>query len=594
MPSFKAPLRDMQFVYHELMADEGLGKLPGMDEFTPDLADAVLEEASKICETLLFPLNRPADEEGCHFENKEVKTARGFKEAYAQYVDGGWSALTAHTKHGGQGLPTMFYVLICEMLCASNLSFALYSELTHGAYKAIDRFGNDEVKTIFLPSLAEGRWSGTMCLTEPQCGTDLGLVRTKAVPQADGSFQLSGTKIFISCGEHDLTENIVHLVLARAADAPPGIKGISLFLVPKFLVNSDGSLGQRNDIYCGSIEHKMGIKASSTCTLNLENATGYLVGTLNKGMRAMFVMMNGARIGCGIQGLGLGEIAYQNAVEYARERLQGRALTGAKFPDKKADPIIVHPDVRRMLLTMRAFTEGGRAMCVWVASYMDKADRETDPAKRQEAEDFAALMTPIVKAFFTDLGTEVTNLGMQVYGGHGYIRENGMEQYARDARIAQLYEGTNGIQALDLVGRKLPMHTGRLLRGFFHQLDGYIDKKQSDKQLEAFVSPLDKSFRRLQKATLAIAQKGLINPNDAGAAAVEYLRLFGLVAMAFMWTRMAQIALTKQGGPESRFYKAKIDTARFFMEHLLPQTGGLFASIMAGSDSIMGFEDEAF
>lgn len=584
----------MQFVYHELMADEGLGKLPGMDEFTPDLADAVLEEASKICETLLFPLNRPADEEGCHFENKEVKTARGFKEAYAQYVDGGWSALTAHTKHGGQGLPTMFYVLICEMLCASNLSFALYSELTHGAYKAIDRFGNDEVKTIFLPSLAEGRWSGTMCLTEPQCGTDLGLVRTKAVPQADGSFQLSGTKIFISCGEHDLTENIVHLVLARAADAPPGIKGISLFLVPKFLVNSDGSLGQRNDIYCGSIEHKMGIKASSTCTLNLENATGYLVGTLNKGMRAMFVMMNGARIGCGIQGLGLGEIAYQNAVEYARERLQGRALTGAKFPDKKADPIIVHPDVRRMLLTMRAFTEGGRAMCVWVASYMDKADRETDPAKRQEAEDFAALMTPIVKAFFTDLGTEVTNLGMQVYGGHGYIRENGMEQYARDARIAQLYEGTNGIQALDLVGRKLPMHTGRLLRGFFHQLDGYIDKKQSDKQLEAFVSPLDKSFRRLQKATLAIAQKGLINPNDAGAAAVEYLRLFGLVAMAFMWTRMAQIALTKQGGPESRFYKAKIDTARFFMEHLLPQTGGLFASIMAGSDSIMGFEDEAF
>ena len=594
MATYKAPLRDMRFVYHELLKDEGLELLPGMEDLTPDLVDAVLEEASKICETLLFPLNRTGDEEGCFFENGEVKTPNGFKEAYAQYVEGGWPSLTADREVGGQGMLSVHYSLIGEMLCSSNLSFALYPELTHGAYNALKRFGSDTLKNTYLSNMVEGRWSGTMCLTEPHSGTDLGLVRTKAVLEDDGSYKLSGTKIFISAGEHDLTENIIHLVLARAPDAPKGIKGISLFLVPKYIVNSDGSLGARNDIFCGSIEHKMGIKASSTCTMNLENATGYLVGTLHQGMQAMFVMMNSARIGVGIQGLGIAEVAYQGAVEYARDRLQGRALTGAKYPDKAADPIIVHPDVRRMLLTMRAYTEGGRAMSAWVASYLDKSERETDLKKREQAEEFIALLTPVVKAFFTDIGTEVANLGVQVFGGHGYIRENGMEQYARDARIAQIYEGTNGIQALDLVGRKLPQGMGRLLRHFFHPVDAYITENLQDRQLEPFVLPLAKAFGRLQKATGAIAQRGLGNPDELGAAAVEYLRLFGLVAMAYMWVRMVQIAQTKLDTPEARFYQAKIDTARFFMEHLLPQTSALFSSIMAGSGSIMKFDDAAF
>lgn len=594
MASYQAPLRDMQFVYHELMQNAGVKNLPGMEAFTPELVNAILEEAAKICETLLFPLNRPADEEGCRFANGEVKTPAGFKEAYQQYIDGGWTALTAHPDHGGQGLPHILYVLICEMLCASNLSFALYTELSHGVYNVLRWFGGDQIKDTYISSLVNGRWSGTMCLTEPQCGTDLGLVRTKAVPQQDGSYKLNGTKIFISCGEHDLTENIIHLVLARTPDAPAGIKGISMFLVPKFLVNEDKSLGQRNRITCGSIEHKMGIKASSTCTMNLENATGFLVGSLHKGMRAMFVMMNGARVGCGIQGLGLAEVAHQNAVDYARHRLQGRALKGPKFPDSAADPIIVHADVRRMLLTMRAYTEGGRAMSVWVASHMDRAERETDPIKREHAEEFVALLTPIVKAFFTDFGTDVTNLGMQVFGGHGYIRENGMEQYARDARIAQIYEGTNGIQALDLVGRKLAMRNGRLLRRFFHPIDEYIEKNKSNKALEFFIAPLAKAFGKLQIATATIARKSLTNPDEAGAAAANYLRLFGFVAMAFMWVKMAEVALSKNASAEHAFYNAKIDTARFFIQHLLPQTSALFSSIMAGSDSIMGFNDEAF
>jgi butyryl-CoA dehydrogenase len=433
-----------------------------------------------------------------------------------------------------------------------------------------------------------------MCLTEPQCGTDLGLLRTKAVPQPDGSYRLTGNKIFISGGEQDLSENIIQMVLARAPDAPPGVKGISLFLVPKFLVNPDGSLGPRNRIFCTAIEHKMGIKGSSTCSLSLEDATGYLIGDLHKGLRAMFVMMNSARLEVGLQGLGLGEVAYQNAAAYAKERLQGRALTGPKNPGKPADPLIVHPDVRRMLLTMRAYTEGMRSMSAWVGAQLDKENRHPDPGIRQQAEDFVALLTPVVKAFFTDLGFETANLAMQVYGGHGYIREHGIEQFVRDARIAQIYEGANGIQALDLVGRKLPAHAGRYLRSFFHPVQRYLDERTGQAQLAFVTEPLAKAFGRLQRATAFIAERSLADPNEAGAAAYDYLHLFGLTTMAYCWARMAEIAQGKIKDDTTGFYQAKLDTARFFMERILPRTSGLFSAILSGSGSIMDFKDEAF
>jgi alkylation response protein AidB-like acyl-CoA dehydrogenase len=594
MASYRAPLRDLRFVYHELLADERIQALPGFEEVSPELIDAILEEAGKFFADTLFPLNRSGDEEGCHFNEGVVTTPQGFKEAYRQYMEGGWPALASDPAYGGQGLPESLQTLVGEMLCASNLSFAIYTDLTHGAYHLLSKVASDEIKDRFLPKLVEGRWSGTMCLTEPQCGTDLGMLRTKAVPQPDGSYKLTGNKIFISAGEHDLTENIIHMVLARTPDAPPGIKGISLFLVPKYRVGADGGLGQRNGVYCGSIEHKMGIKASSTCSINLEDATGYLIGDRHKGMRAMFVMMNSARLGVGIQGLGLAEVAYQNAVRYARERLQGRALTGAQFPEKPADPIIVHPDVRRMLLTMRAYTEGARALSTWVAAQLDKENRHPDPDVRQQAEDFVALLTPVIKALLTDIAMEVANLGVQVFGGHGYIRENGMEQTVRDARITQIYEGTNGIQAMDLVGRKLSVHTGRYLRSFFHPLAAYLDERAQRPELAFLIDPLAKAFGRLQRATATIAMKSLENPNEAGAAAYDYLRLFGHVAMGYMWARMAEIAQQKLGQGEDGFYQAKIDTARFFTERLLPQTGALFASIMAGSKTMMSFPDDAF
>jgi Acyl-CoA dehydrogenases len=594
MATYKAPIADMRFVLHELLGREKLEELPGFDDLTTELIDAILEEAGKICETLLFPLNRSGDEEGCHFQDGKVKTPKGLKEAYASYIHGGWMALACDPKYGGQGLPHTLSFMVEEMICASNLSFSTYSGLTQGAYRAISAHASEALKDLYLPKLAQGTWSGTMCLTEPQCGTDLGLVRTKAVPQDDGSYKVTGTKIFISAGEHDLTENIVHLVLARTPNAPEGIKGISLFLIPKFHVHPDGSLGERNGVSCGSIEHKMGLKASSTCVINFDEASGYLIGNLHKGMRTMFTMMNAARLAVGFQGLGVAVAAYQSAVHYARERLQGRSLSGAKQPDKPADPIIVHPDVRRMLLTMRAYTEGARAMGIWVATHIDRAERHSDPAVRQEAEDFIALLTPVVKAFFTDLGFELCNLGMQVFGGHGYIREHGMEQYVRDARIAQIYEGTNGIQALDLVGRKLPAHTGRYLRRFFHPVQAYIGKHQQNPELQVFIQPLAKALGRLQQATGYIAQQGLKDPEEAAAAATEYLRLFGLVAMAYLWARMAEIALSRRDSDDTGFYQAKVDTARFYMERLLPQSSSLFAAIMAGGGTMMNFKEAAF
>jgi alkylation response protein AidB-like acyl-CoA dehydrogenase len=596
MTTYSAPLRDMRFVLHELLEVERLAELPGYQEATTDLIDAVLEESARLAENVLFPLNRPGDEQGCSFENGVVRTPKGFKEAYNQFREGGWIGVTAAPAFGGQGLPTLLHTAVAEMACSANLAFSTYPGLSMGACHAIEHHADDALKALYLPRLIDGRWSGTMCLTEPQCGTDLGLIRTRAAPNDDGSYAVTGTKIFISAGEHDLTENIVHLVLARLPDAPKGIKGISLFLVPKFLPK-DGAPGPRNGVRCGGIEHKMGIKASATCVMNFEQATGWLVGEPHRGMRAMFTMMNDARLVVGVQGLGIAETAYQSAVAYARERLQGRALSGTKEPDKPADPILVHPDVRRMLLTMRAFTEGARALAGWVGQSIDRAKKHPEPEAGKTAEDFVALMTPIIKAYFTDQGSACASLGIQVMGGHGYIREWGMEQLLRDARIAQLYEGANGIQALDLVGRKLPAHFGRYLRTFFHPVMGFIEQHQADQAMAEFVLPLAKAFARLQQITLHVAQQGLKNPDEAGAASSDYLRLFALVAMAYVWARMAQIAQARLAGgtaDDPAFYQAKINTARFFMTKLLPESGALFAQIMAGSAPVMEFEDAAF
>jgi alkylation response protein AidB-like acyl-CoA dehydrogenase len=596
MTTYKAPIRDIRFVLHELLEVETLTALSGLEEATTDLVDAVVEEGARLCENVLFPLNRTGDEEGCSFENGVVRTPEGFKEAYEQFREGGWIGLASDPAYGGQGLPKALKLVVDEMVCSANLSFSTYPGLSAGAYNAIAAHGTEEQKALFLPKLTSGAWSGTMCLTEPQCGTDLGLIRTRAEPQDAGSFAISGTKIFISAGEHDLTENILHLVLARLPDAPGGIKGISMFLVPKFLPRPDGSVGQRNGLACGAIEHKMGLKASATCVMNFDGATGWLIGEPHRGMRAMFTMMNDARLEVGIQGLGVAETAYQSAVAYARERLQGRALKGARFPDRPADPILVHPDVRRMLLTMRAVIEGARALASWAGVASDVATRHPDPQARQDADDLLALMTPVIKAYFTDQGSLCANLGVQVMGGHGYIGEWGMEQLVRDARITQLYEGANGIQALDLVGRKVPAHFGRYLRSFFHPALAFIEEHQADPGLSEFVMPLAKAFSRLQQVTLHLAQQGLKDPDEAAAASYDYLRLFALVAIAYMWARAAKVARAKlEGGTEEAgFYEAKLATARFFMTKLLPESSALFAQIMAGGKPLMAFDDAAF
>ncbi len=591
MQTYNAPLRDMRFVLHEL---HGAAPLPGQEEFTQELADTILEEAAKFCTEVLLPLNAPGDVEGCHYENGVVRTPAGFKDAYKGFTESGWGALNAAQKYGGQGAPETVAKLVEEMICSTNLSFGLYPGLTHGASLALESHGSDELKDFYLPKMVSGEWSGTMCLTEPHCGTDLGLLRTKAVPQGDGSYRISGAKIFISAGEHDLTENIIHLVLARLPDAPAGVKGISLFLVPKFLPDADGRPGVRNGVSCAAIEHKMGLKASATCQLNFDDATGWIVGAPHRGMQAMFVMMNSERLSVGTQGLGIGETAYQSAVAYAKDRLQGRSLSGVKYPDKAADPLIVHPDIRRMLLTMRANNEGCRALCVWVAQAMDRAALAADPVERAEAEEFVALLTPVVKALFTDLGFESANLAIQTYGGHGYIRDHGVEQLARDSRIAMIYEGTNGVQALDLVGRKLPANMGRSLRRFFHPVSEFIEANSNHPLLGKMVQGYARGFGALQLATAFIAEKGLSDPEEAGAAATDYLRLFGLVALGFMWVRAAVLAVEKLGGTEDEFYGAKIGTARFFMERILPQAGALLFTIKAGKASLMDMEEAAF
>lgn len=592
MQVYNAPLRDMRFVIHELHDSAAHLDAIGRDDITRDLMDSVLEEAAKFAQEVLLPINASGDEEGCTYENGVVRTPKGFKEAYNRFIENGWGALAAPAEFGGQDLPELLGKMVEEMQCSANLSFGLYPGLTHGAVVAMLAHASEELKARYLPNMIAGTWSGTMNLTEPHCGTDLGMLRTRAVPHDDGSYRITGNKIFISAGEHDLTENIIHLVLARLPDAPKGVKGISLFVVPKFLPTGDNRPGQRNGVTCANIEHKMGLKASATCQLVFEDAVGWLVGEPNKGLQAMFSMMNAERLSVGIQGLGVTETAYQSAVAYAKDRLQGRSLAGPKFPDRPADPIIVHPDVRRTLMTVRAYVEGCRALSGWVAKALDLETKATDPEVRQQNEDFVALMTPVVKAMFTDLSFELSSMALQVYGGHGYIRDHGMEQLVRDARITMIYEGANGIQALDLVGRKLPAHMGRLLRGFFMPVQAFIEENAADPN----VLPLAKAFSTLQQATAHIAQTGMKDPEEAGAAATDYLRLLGLVALGYLWARTAKIAAAKlpAADGDAGFYKAKLTTAKFFNDRLLPQTGAIWSAIKAGKASMMELEEAAF
>ncbi len=594
MADYKASLTDMQYLFREMLPWETLRELPGYQELDAELADAVLEEGARFCEEVLAPINRSGDEEGCRLEDGRVHTPGGFPEAYQRYVEGGWPALNCDPEHGGQGLPRTLSFLLEEMVCGANLSFGIYQLLTQGAYHAINIHGSEVLKSTYLEALASGRWAGTMCLTEPQSGTDLGLLRSRAIPMEEGGYRLAGSKIFISAGDHDLTENIIHLVLARTPDAPAGVRGISLFVVPARQLNEDGSLGKDNGVCCSALEHKMGIRASSTCVLNFEDARAELLGELHGGLRGMFTMMNLARLSVGVQGIGIAGAAYHAAVAYARERLQGRDLRGARFPEQAADPLMVHPDIRRMLLTMRAWAEGARALALRVATALDISLEHPDPECRRDNHEFVSLMTPIVKSLGTDIGFDVANLAVQTYGGHGYIRENGVEQYVRDARITQIYEGANGIQALDLVGRKLPERTGRNLRHFFHPLQADLESWQQQPELHHLIEPLGKAFGRLQRATAQLALKGLQDPVQAAAPASEYLRLFGLVAIGQSWAQMAASCLQPESRPNPAFCQAKLDTAHFYMRHILSQSSGLFASIMAGADVLEAFDEDAF
>ncbi|WP_332821916.1 acyl-CoA dehydrogenase C-terminal domain-containing protein [Pseudomonas sp.] len=596
MPEYKAPLRDTRFLIDEVFDFPTSYAALGAVDATPDMVSAILEEGAKFCEQVLAPLNRSGDEEECQFDNGVVTTPKGFKEAFAQYGEGGWMSLAADPAYGGQGLPHSLGLLISEMVAASNTSWGMYPGLTQGAMSAIHAHGTEEQKQTYLTRMTEGRWTGTMCLTEAHCGTDLGIIKTRAVPQADGSYAISGSKIFISAGEHDMSENIVHLVLAKLPDAPAGTKGISLFIVPKFLPAGDGAVGERNAVSCGSIEHKMGIKASATCVINFDGATGYLIGEANKGLNCMFTMMNHARLGTGMQGLCLGEASYQGALKYANERLQMRALTGPKAPDKPADPIIVHPDVRRMLLTMKAFNEGNRALAYFTAQLLDVAHLGTSAEQRLDAENLLALLTPICKAFMTDTGLEVTNHGMQIFGGHGYIREWGMEQLVRDCRIAPIYEGTNGIQALDLLGRKVLGSQGKLLRGFTKIVHQFCAAQAEHPQLKGYVAQLASLNQQWGELTQKIGLAALKNPDEVGAASVDYLMYSGYIILAYFWLRMAVVAQDKldAGAGEAAFYQAKLATCAFYFKRLLPRTAAHLAAAEAGSECMMSLPAEHF
>jgi len=589
MPVYNPPLREMDFLYYEVNDGKRIQQLSGYEEIDRDMLAAVLEEAGKFTKEVLLPLNREADEQACQFNDGKVTTPDGFKEAYQAFIESGWNSIALDPEYGGQGLPKSLHMLVDEMICATNVSFSLYPGLTNGAWNSIEAYGSDEIKNLYFPKMAEGIWSGSMCLTEPHSGTDLGLVRTKAILKDDGSYAISGTKIFITAGEHDLTENIIHLVLARTPDAPAGIKGISLFLVPKFIPNADTTPGEQNTVSCGSIEHKMGIKASATCTMNFENATGWLVGNLNEGMRAMFKMMNIERLSVGMQGLGLADCAYQNAVVYAQERLQGNT-PGAMGTDGP-EPLTVHPDIRRMLLTMRSLVEGSRALGIRVGQWLDIATKSIDPEEKNRYAGLVELLTPVIKAYFTDMGSEVTNLGMQIFGGSGFIREQGMEQLVRDARIGQIYEGTNGVQAMDLVGRKLSARGGEYAQSYFDLISSYIEQKQSVENAQEFILPLKAAFERLVETTDFINSGKKENPAEIGAAAVDYLQLFGLTALAFEWAQMAEKSIDNT---EDDFYKAKVQTAQFYMQRVLPRTLSHHAAILSGCDTLMDFTDKAW
>ncbi len=600
MPTYTPPLRDMQFVLHEVLnVTEALQAMPAHAELDADTVNAVLEEGGKFAAGVIQPLNASGDAEGCTLDKAThtVHAPRGFKEAYAQYVAGGWPALSCDPAYGGQGLPVTLNQCLYEMLNSANQAWTMSPGLTHGAYECLHAHGTPEQQAMYLPKLTSGDWTGTMCLTEPHCGTDLGLLRTKAEPLADGSYRITGQKIFISAGDHELAENIIHLVLARLPDAPAGSKGISLFVVPKFLVHADGSLGARNAIICTGLEHKMGIHGNATCQMALDGALGTLVGEPNKGLAAMFVMMNAARLGVGMQSLGLTEVAYQNAVAYAKDRLQMRSLTGAKASDKPADPIIVHPDVRKMLLTARAYAEGGRALAVYTALQLDHELSHPDEDVRRAAADEVALLTPIVKAFLTDNAWLATSHCLQVYGGHGYIREWGMEQFVRDARINMIYEGTNTIQSLDLLGRKVLGDGGKKLKAFGRKVAAFVEDEGVDEAMQEFVNPLADLGDKVTKLSTELGFKGMGNADEVGAAAVDYLRVCGHLVFAYFFARMAKVALAKQADPataDDPFYTAKLATARFYFAKLLPETASLIRSARAGSASLMALDEALF
>ncbi|WP_298428417.1 acyl-CoA dehydrogenase C-terminal domain-containing protein [Ottowia sp.] len=594
MPSYTPPLRDMQFVMHEVLGvvDE-LKAIPQHADLDADTLNAVLEEGGKFAAEVTQPLNLSGDSEGCTLnkETHEVTTPKGFKEAYAQYVEGGWAALSCDPAYGGQGLPFVANQCLYEMLNGANQAWTMYPGLSHGAYEALHAHGTDEQKKTFLPKLTSGEWTGTMCLTEPHCGTDLGLLRTKAEPQADGSYRITGNKIFISAGEHDMAENIVHLVLARLPDAPKGSKGISLFLVPKFLVKADGSLGDRNPVFCTGLEHKMGIHGNATAQIALDGAVGTLVGEPNKGLQAMFVMMNAARLGVGNQSLGLTEVAYQNALAYAKDRLQMRSLSGPKAKDQPADPIIVHPDVRKMLLTAKAYAEGGRAMSIYCSMMLDKALHHPDEKVRKDSEEVVALLTPIVKAFITDNGFTATNACMQVFGGHGYIHETGAEQFVRDARINMIYEGTNTVQSLDLLGRKVLANQGASLRKFGKLVETLVREEGVNEKMSEFINPLGYLADQMTKFTTEIGFKAFANPDEVGGASVDYLRVAGHLVFAYFFARMASVSLKKIAeGSADPFYAAKLQTARFYFARLFPETASLMRTARSGVANLLDTE----
>jgi acyl-CoA dehydrogenase len=596
MPVYKAPVGDTLFLLSDVFDFQRYSNLPRFSEAPIDVVEAVLSEGGKFAEEVLQPLNLSGDREGCRrLPDGSVVTPKGFKEAYKAFVEGGWVGISAAAEYGGQGLPHFLGVALSEYTIAANQAFAMYPGLTNGATAALLVHGDAALKSRYLPKMSTGEWTGTMNLTEPHCGTDLGLIKTRAVRQDDGSYAISGQKIFISSGEHDLADNIIHLVLARIEGAPAGVKGISLFLAPKILVNEDGSLGNRNGVACGSIEHKMGIHANSTCVMNFDDAKGWLVGEENRGLPAMFVMMNGARLGVAVQGLAQSEVAYQNAAAYAKERLQGRSLSGAKAPDKPADPIIVHPDVRRMLLEIRAFNEAARALMVWVALSEDEALGSPDAAARQAADDRLGLLTPVIKGVFTDVGFANAVKAQQVLGGHGYISEWGMEQFVRDARITMIYEGANGIQALDLVGRKLPKDGGRSATAFFGEISGFLAENKEDAALAPYLAPLKGVVGQLQQATMWLMQNAIKNPDNAGAASTDYMHLFGLTALGYMWARIVKAVLARQAaGTSNEALDAKLALAKFYNARMLPEGGAHLARIASGAETLMALPTGAF